>query len=74
MLKLLGLSVFGAQVYLERPPEELQQDLEACLGDGRIVPAFAQLVANKSVLRPSVVPKVSVPVHRARYIQQIGGA
>ena len=40
------------EVYLERAPEQLEQDLEASLGDGRVVAALAQLVADKGVLRP----------------------
>lgn len=52
MLHLLRLAVVRAQVRLEHAPEELQEDLEARLGDGRVVAALAQLVADEGVLRP----------------------
>lgn len=52
MFDLLGLSIPGAQVRLERPAEQLRQDFEADLGDGGVVAALGQLVADEGVLRP----------------------
>ena len=36
----------------QHPPKQLQQHLEARLGDGGVVAALAQLVADEGVLRP----------------------
>lgn len=38
-----------AQIQLQGPSEEFQQHLEARLGNGRIVPALAELVADKGI-------------------------
>lgn len=52
VLRLLGWPVPRAEVNLERPAEQLEQDLEAGLGDGWVVAALAQLVADEGVLGP----------------------
>jgi hypothetical protein len=52
VFQLLGGSILGTQVRLERAREQLQQHLEADLGDGRVVAALAELVADEGVLRP----------------------
>lgn len=52
MLQLLRLVVLVAQVRLERAPEQLEQDLKADLGDGWVVAALTELVADEGVLRP----------------------
>lgn len=44
--------LLAAQVRLEHAAKQLQQDLKADLGDGGIVSALAQLIADKRVLRP----------------------
>lgn len=38
-----------AQVQLQGPSEEFQQHLEAGLGDGRVVPALAELISDKGI-------------------------
>lgn len=58
MLELWGCPVLGAQVDLERAAEQLEQDLEARLGDGGVVPALAQLVADEGVLGPGELVEV----------------
>lgn len=58
VLDLLGCLVLGAQVDLEGPAEQLEQDLEARLGDGGVVPALAQLVADEGVLGPGELVEV----------------
>lgn len=40
------------QVRLQHAPKQLQQHLKAHLGDGRVVAALAQLVADEGVLGP----------------------
>lgn len=57
MLHLLHRPVAGAQVRLEHAPEQLEQDLEADLCDGRVVAALAQLVADEGVLGPGELVK-----------------
>lgn len=52
MLQLLRRAIPRPQIHLERPAKQLQQHLEAGLGDGRVVAAFTQLVADKGVLCP----------------------
>lgn len=39
-----------SQVRLQSPPKQLQQHLETDLGNGRVVPPFAQLVPDEGVL------------------------
>jgi len=52
MLNLLGPPIPLSQIRLEHAPKQLQQHLEADLGDGRVVAALAELVADEGVLRP----------------------
>lgn len=52
VLQLLWRTVLGAKIDLEGAAKQLQQDLEAGLGDGRIVAALAELVADEGVLGP----------------------
>jgi hypothetical protein len=52
MLHLLLDPVVCAQVRLQHPPKDLEQDLETGLGDGGVVAALAQLVTDEGVLRP----------------------
>lgn len=52
VLDLLRRRIPRAQVRLQRPPEQLDQHLEADLGDGGVVAALAELVADEGVLRP----------------------
>lgn len=52
MFHLHGPPILAPQVDLQRPPEQLEQDLEAGLGDGRVVAALAQLIADKGMLSP----------------------
>jgi hypothetical protein len=52
MLNLMLLPIRLPQIRLKHPPKHLQKNLEASLGDRRIIPPFAQLIADESVLRP----------------------
>lgn len=52
MLGRSDAAVPGPEVGLEDAAEELEQDLEADLGDGRVVAALAELVADEGVLGP----------------------
>lgn len=52
VLDLLRRRIPRAQVRLQGPPEQLDQHLEADLGDGGVVAALAELVADEGVLRP----------------------
>lgn len=52
VLQLLTIIHPWPQLRLEHPPEQLEQDLEAGFGDGRVVAPLAQLVADESVLGP----------------------
>lgn len=38
-----------AQVQLQGASEQFQQHLEAGLGDGRVVPALAELISDKGI-------------------------
>lgn len=66
VLDLLGRSVPRAEVDLEGAAEQLEQDLEAGLGDGRVVAALAELVADEGVLGPGELVEVE---HGARGAQ-----
>lgn len=68
MLELLGCSVLDAQVNLERPLEHLEQDLEASLSDGGVVPALAELVTDEGVLGPGEL----VPAEGHTRLPQLG--
>lgn len=57
MLRGRNGPVPGSKVRLENPAEELKQDLEADLCDGRVVAALAQLVPDEGVLRPGELVK-----------------
>ncbi len=52
MLYSLDLPVMLSQVCLENPSELFQKDLKARLGDGWVVAALAQLVADERMLCP----------------------
>ncbi len=52
VLNLLGRVIPRTQVRLQDAAEQLQQHLEANLGDGRVVATLALLVADEGVLRP----------------------
>lgn len=43
------LTVGLAQVKLERATKQFKQHFKACLGDGRVVPTFAELVSDKGI-------------------------
>lgn len=68
MLNLISPAHPIPQLRLEHPPEQLQQHLEASLGDGRVVAAFAQLVADEGVLRPGEL----VPAEDAAGLAELG--
>jgi hypothetical protein len=38
-----------AQIQLQGPSKQFQQHLEASLGDGRVVPALAELISDKGI-------------------------
>jgi hypothetical protein len=57
VLNFLGRSILGAQIRLERATKQLEQNLKADLGNGRIVAALAELVADKGVLGPGELVK-----------------
>lgn len=50
VLYFLLAAIPRAQIQLQRSAKKLQEDFEAHLGDGRIVSAFTQLVADKGIL------------------------
>jgi hypothetical protein len=52
MLNVPLYAMMIPQLCLEQPSKDLKQDLKTSLGDGRIIPPFAQLVADEGVLRP----------------------
>jgi hypothetical protein len=49
ILDLNLLAVVIAQIQLQRASKQLQQHLKADLGNGRIVPSFAELIPNKRI-------------------------
>lgn len=63
MLDLLRGGIARSQVRLEDSPEQLEQHLEAYLGDRRVVAPLAELVADEGVLRPRELVEVE---HGAR--------
>ena len=46
------IPLFCSQIRLEDPAEDLEEDLEAGFGDGRVVAPLAELVADEGVLGP----------------------
>ena len=52
VLDLLGLDIPLADLGLQHPPEELQEDLEAHLRDDGVIAPLAQLVPDEGVLGP----------------------
>jgi len=52
----------------EHPPKQLEQDLEARLGDGRVVPPLAELVPDEGVLGPGEL----VPGEDAAGLAELG--
>lgn len=52
MLYLLRFPILLSQVNLERPPKQLEQHLEARLGDRRVITPLGQLIADERVLSP----------------------
>ena len=67
MLHLTTLLDPPPQLRLEHAPKQLQQHLEADLCHGRVVAAFAQLVADEGVLRPGEL----VPAEDAAGLAQL---
>lgn len=57
MLQLLWRPIPAPEIDLQRPTKELQQDLEAGLGDGGVIPTFTQLITDKGVLGPGELVK-----------------
>jgi hypothetical protein len=43
------LAIMLSQIQLERTPKQLQQHLKATLGNSRVIPALAELIANESI-------------------------
>ena len=52
MLDLLLFAICRPEVCLENPPKQLEKDLEANFGNGRVITPLAQLIADEGVLRP----------------------
>ena len=55
------------QVRLQRPAEELEEHLEADLGDGRVVASLAQLVAYEGVCFS--ISRAAAPTGTRKYIR-----
>jgi hypothetical protein len=52
ILDLATIALPRSEITIQRPAKQFQQDLEADACQSRIIAAFAQLVANESVLSP----------------------
>jgi hypothetical protein len=59
MLWWWDFTVLSSQIGLEDTTKEFQQDLEADLGNGRIVATLAELVPDESMLRPGELVEAS---------------
>src|SRR6478609_1312108 len=59
MLRWWHIAILGSQVCLQNTTKEFKQDLEADLGNGRIVATLAELVTNKGVLSPGKLVEAS---------------
>lgn len=52
MLRRRNIPLSLPQIRLQHPAKQLQQHLEANLGNSWIIASFAKLVSNKGMLRP----------------------
>jgi hypothetical protein len=52
MLNRAPIALLLPKLGAQDAPKDLEQDLEAGLGDGRVVAALAELVADEGVLGP----------------------